>query len=480
MSGYSGTPVSGARHGALFLLADGERPTRPEQVRQVTFEDEWAERSAALAGHVVPLELVRAGDEQVGVFTRLRRAERTGPAELDRLADVPTVESVVGLGTVIARTPLPHVRELYASATDEETLANLPNLRRLRIGSGLDRRPLDPEAVPAGVVDLICGGRTLGGSVTGVAGLTGLERLRMRSVETDSAEPLGGLTRLRWLAVMAGKGFAALADLVALEDLRLEVAGSLASLKRFGGWSGLRRLHLDGRGLKSLAGAEAFGALESVFLYRTGVRDLAPLAGLPALSTVRLDHPHPDIDLAALGALPELRELRIDMLTISSTGSLPSLRFLRGARSLERLVLQGVEIADADLSPLHELDRLRVVDLFGSYGGQVDDLRASLPAARIASVSPVAEDGPAAAVGPIRYRRLDTGRWSIFQDVSDLLGTRSNIEADGAVRGALRDEDPALLERLELDSEPDALAITAEREDDIRRAAEIVAALASG
>jgi hypothetical protein len=273
-----------------FVRRDGPPPDRPSTVRRVTFDDAFAARVPQRARWVVPLEHVRPGDRQVGTFTA--QAQIFGhapPLALDALARFPDVESVVGAGPVLLRTPLPHVRELITGDTDRETLANLPGLARLAVGLAIDREPLSPDAVAPGLTELVCSRATFGG-VEPLGEFAGLRRLAVNAWPEDSVEPLAGLTELRRLQLTAGKGLQHLARLERLEVLELTLeSGSLAGFKRFAGWQRLRRLEVSGRALRSLDGIEALAALEALVLRRTAVKDLAPLAGAPALRWVALD-----------------------------------------------------------------------------------------------------------------------------------------------------------------------------------------------
>jgi hypothetical protein len=119
---------------------------------------------------------------------------------------------------------------------------------------------------------------------------------------------------------------------------------------------------------------------------------------------------------------------------------------------------------------------LRRARLAGRFGADEAELRSSVRAGEL--VIDARPDADGIAVGPLRYRRLPDGAWSIFSNVVEALGTETNVDAEARVRGAIRDEDLALHDRLVFDSEPGALAIIAASEDDIRRAARVIAVLA--
>jgi hypothetical protein len=368
------------------------------------------------------------------------------------LAGNPSVRSVVGTGTAIARVPLPHVRELVTRATDAETLRNLPNLEFLHV-----RDPVDVEAVPAGLRMLAVDYETFGG-LEALERFEALERLRVGAGFLGSVEPLGRLARLRWLALTAKTGLRGLGRLTELEELRLELVGvSPANLKAFSRLTALRRLKLDGP-VKSLEGIEGMRELEHLFLYGPRMTDFAPLAGLPALAEVRIDHPRKLEDPSALGALPALRYLRFRAGTMTRLGWIPSIGFLRDHPRLETLELIDTAIADGDLEPLTTLPRLQFAGFAGQYAS-IPELKAR-----------VGNDGR----GPEPpYRRLETGSWSILRDVTPLLDADDNFEAEERVRALL---DPEIAARLTFDSEPDMLGILATTEEDIRAAAAAIEA----
>jgi hypothetical protein len=79
------------------------------------------------------------------------------------------------------------------------------------------------------------------------------------------------------------------------------------------------------------------------FPYGPRVTDLAPLAALPELAEVRIDHPRKLDDPSALGALPALRKLRYRAGTMTRLGFVPSIGFLRGHPRFEVLELIDTE-----------------------------------------------------------------------------------------------------------------------------------------
>lgn len=467
-----------------FYHDEGEPLRRPERVRRLTFEDAWrvGGENAAAAG-VVPLELLEDGDRQAGVFVERPAApgrhDWGPPTSLDALAGRPDVDSVVGIGPVVARVPLPGVRELVAGLADDETLRNLPNLEWLSVHEAVGGGALDPGAIPASVRWLLCGVGTFGSPEAVADRLPDLERLRMRGFWNGrSIEPLAPLSGLRWLHVDPGKGLQHLGKLEALERLELDLVDGpkLTGLTRLRKLTRLRSLRLVGSGVRGLDGLGDLAALEELDLERAAVAELAPLAGHPALASVRIEHPRGLTDLTPLGALPTLRRLVVRFGGVGPRVEVPSLEWLRAAGALEELELSGVDASGADPAPLYGLERLRAVKLVGRFAAGERELREGL---RAQDVELFCDGEPPArtAVGPVSYVRLDDGTWSIFEDATLPLGVDTNYEAEERVRGAIRDEDGELHDRLTFDSEAGALSITAQSENDIRRAAEMVAAM---
>jgi hypothetical protein len=233
----------------------------------------------------------------------------------------------------------------------------------------------------------------------------------------------------------------------------------MPNLKAFARMTALRRLTLDGP-VRSLEGIQGLRALEYLFLDTPAVKELSPLAGLPALAEVRIDQPRKLEDPSALGALPALRYLRYRAGTMTRLGSIPTIGFLRDHQALETLELIDTAIADGDLEPLATIPRLRFAGFAGRY--------ASMPElkARIGHD----DRGPEPP-----YRQLPTGTWSILRDVAALLDVEDNFDAEERVRALL---DPEVAARLTFDSEPDMLGITAKREADIQAAAAAIATAA--
>lgn len=457
-----------------FYIPADEPPVRPAEIERLTFEGHWEHRDHRLAEHLVPLDCVEPGDEQVAVFYRERWPRPKPVTSLDVLAGHPSVESVVGAGNVRATVPLPHIRELFANEVDEATLRNLPNLESAAIGSGPDGRALDASALRAGIGKLSCGEDTFGSLQALVARFAELERLRLGSLD-ESADPLGRLENLRWLSAGPRKGLHHLAKLERLERLELYLEDTrLAGLQRFRGrWPHLRHLDIAYGGLNSIDGIETFQELEYLRLLRPGIEDLSPLAELPRLVELRIEAPRKRVDFSPIGRLESLRRLELDVGTATRDVEMPTLSWLAGCRALEEVEITNVDLADRDLSVLMELPNLRRIVVLGVVGDWKQRLQERFPEADIA-LRRIVPEPPKTKVGSISYSRVDDSTWSIFTFLADELGVENDFESEKLVRAAIASADRALAGRLDFDSEPEAVSILATSEPDIRRAAEIV------
>ena len=281
--------------GRFDAIDDADRLRRPAVVQRLTF-DELALPGPAFRDtrHLVPIESVRAGDEQV-FAARGQRGSGEPVIDLDPLADHPSVRSVVASTTVRARRPLPQVDELLlfgqTVVPDSETLRNLPGLEQLWAGWA-PGGPFDVAALPDGLRALgVCRHNLPAGSEAAprFAELTRFAGLRHLALNHcwpgDSVAPLAGLPALVRFRTDAPSGWSALRACPALEDVSA-IGPRMANLRALRTWTRLRTLTLTGASVRALAGMEAFAALERLRLVMLTVTDLAPLAELPALRRV--------------------------------------------------------------------------------------------------------------------------------------------------------------------------------------------------
>ncbi len=379
----------------------------------------------------------------------------------------------------------------FGATVDQETLSNLPGLVSLSLGSGWGARELELEEVnrynwEADKIDLnvlrhMEGLRDLRfhtlavRSIEPLNSLKGLERLRIEGISSErNAAPLAGLTKLRWLALEYWRGLRSLRGLVNLERVEL-MEISLANLKAFKNWKKLRSLALSGRGVKSLEGIGELDSLEDLFLGGTGIQDLAPLVAAVNINHLKLASPDRVEDFSPINRLENLRSLAIELGSITSTGHLGNIDFLRGLKHLEELEIRGALIDDGRLDALLSLPKIRRVRLFGDYGDQVEELRQRKPGCDI-QVIPLPPERPGELIqaGSLPIYKYEEHHWYISQDLSDLLGVGNNFSAARKARQLIRERDPDLLNRLDFDPDADFVAIHAKNEADIRRAADII------
>ena len=475
----------------------------------VTFEDLWEgveslPTPAALAALLPTVESATESDRQVLVSHpggESTPADASPPVSLDALASKPWVESVVLGWDVVASTLLPGLTSLFAPyqhGCDEGTFSNLPNLEELVIHDALPEylahlpRLRDvifdwsTFAVPKGVSHL----RLLGhpeemepywrptAGPEALRGLKGVERLRIKNFHYRyKADPIAELGEMRWLSLHGWRNLRVLGRLPTLERLELYEI-EMTSLRAFRHLDNVGTLALMGR-IGSLDGIQGMQALEDVWLRGRVGSDLSQLAELPRLHTLELVYPDAVSDFSPLGRLPGLRRFKLLLGDNTDSGKLPSIDFLHGLDQLEDVSLLNVDIEDRRLDGLFELPRLRKLHLTGRAGPNVDELRRLRPEVEITTHLTGEPDGRL-YVGPIHMDPPIEGieRWSIFQNLADLLGSTTNHDAEKRVRAELRRRDPGLLKRLEFDSESGAVGIYAASEADIRAVADAIRDLA--
>jgi hypothetical protein len=348
---------------------------------------------------------------------------------------------------------------------DQEVLRNLPNLRSLCLGRYAAGPTIDPGELARmpHLEDLRFRAQQIA-TIEPIGELTGLRRLRIEDHTFESIAPLAAVTGLRWLALGWWKGMDKLGALGELEYVEL-VEGTVASLRAFRSWRGVRSLTIFGRRLKQLTGIEHLEALEELYLYNTAVEDLSPLGALPKLRRLRLDMPRNVVDFAPLGRLVGLETLIVDFKGASSAAR-PRLADLSALSSLRDL---AINYADGEgWGFVLELPQLRRIRLYATVEPEAPDLiRARFPDA-VVDVRPVADYDDGLAV-----QRLPDGRWSIDADVTGRLGVDDNFAPEGRLRSRLTETDPGVVDRLEFDTEADALVVIGS-EADIHRVRDVL------
>jgi hypothetical protein len=234
---------------------------------------------------------------------------------------------------------------------------------------------------------------------------------------------------------------------------------------------------LRGRRVKSIAGISELRALESLWLEVLGIGDLTPLQGLAKMTTLNLSGLALD-DLGPLAGLPSLRHLTLS--GAESRWQVKSLAPLAHLAHLEEVHLRGVASRDLSLSPLEHLPRLKRLELFpASYLG--DGLVAFQKARPDVEVTAQQDDGVASiSIGPVEVHPPSPGLadWWFLQDLTGLLGTDTNAEAEARLQHAIGRRSRDLLARVDFDSEAGGVGVRAKSEADIREVAEVIAELA--
>src|SRR5260370_1454271 len=250
-------------------------------------------------------------------------------------------------------------------------------------------------------------------------------------------------------------GWARLAALSRVEEAYLFETG-LADLRALRGWTQLTSLALLGRHLKSLDGIGALRALESCSLATLGIVDLEPLRGLEKLRSLSLSSL--DIDhIGPLADLPSLQELTLYNAIGAHEWRIPSLSPLAGLRQLKKINLRWVVVSDRDLAAFKKARPEVVIEI------------------NRAAEQAVVADGPIEVHPP----SPEISDWWILHDLTRLLGTGTNVEAEARLKNAIADRSAHLLARLTFDTEASAVGVSAATEEDIREVIAVISKLAS-
>jgi hypothetical protein len=471
-------------------LDDEARLQRPGAIERFTYETLASIAGPALVrglDHIVPVEAVADSDEQVFAARPPRSAGLVVRPEahvvsLDALADHPSVTSVVTSTDVRARRPLPSVSELLLVGIsrnplpDAETQANLPSLDSLFASWAWGDRNLELSRHQAGSMRRMAIPRGLLPVDRGIGALTdfvALEELKLKNcLPAESLSPLAELTELRSLVADAGGGWLTLAACTRLEDVAA-FRPRLKDLRGLRAWKRLRSLVISMGPLRTIAGIEAFERLESLRLSALKIDDLAPLTGLEALSVLDLAYLPRVTDIGPLASLPSLRRLLVDGKPASpARARIASLRPLGHAEHLEELCLRYVAVEDGDLSPLIGLPSLRKVQVPADLADAADALQSARPDVRVWHPQPW-HRVPQPSVGAITINPPTdrTKKWTIYQDLTDLLAVEDNYQAERLLWRGLAGRGDGLLDRIKFDSESNAVGVLADTQEDIRTVA---------
>ncbi len=379
----------------------------------------------------------------------------------------PALRGVRGLyaGTSFrCRTPAPAVHELLLDAAiDEETARCFTGLVNARIGSSLGGHLAWFEA--SGLQGLAFSDRSAS-DWQSLRSMT-LSRLSLTWMEM----PLEHLPpSLRWLNLgamrpLSPKRLEPLAALSRLETLRLTNVdlGTLASLARLGSLT-----DLSVASTKSFRGIGRLERLRSLHIGRTTCPPVSELLGCHALRELTIRARTPPEDLDALGKIVGLEKLTLDLESIHELAEVDSIGFLRSLVNLRELKIYGVRVRDRDVSPIAELGGLKVLVLRGAFGPGLGRLRRAKPGRRT-----TIHEAPDRSSDPLEPMFV-AGTWSLFADLSVLLGTKNNYDAERAVRRRLKSVAPDLGRRLEFDSEAGSFCARATSRSDVQQLAGII------
>jgi hypothetical protein len=472
-----------------FTRTSTERKTRPAEIQRLSFGDllqsnlKARQRTAEEGEHIVSIEAARLGDIQVLAAAEPRTNPPRPTLELDGLARIPTVESVVTSTEITLGTDLPSVTELLfvdagPIAPRPQIFALLPNLRSLHAMTLHAQRRLSLSSLRGSDLrDLaVTWNRIEPGDTGNVGSFSELRRLAWHAGPGDSVESVGRLHMLEYLFLEGGRsGWKRLGLLDRVEEAVLWDA-RLSNLHSLSGWVRLRSLWLRGRRVKSVAGIDALRALDILCLEVVAITDLTPLRGLKNLTTLKLS----GVALDDLGPLAGLLSLRDITLSGANGGwRVKSLGALGELGQLEQVKLRGVTFGDHDLSPLVRLPNLKRLDLFPAtyLGDRVGAFRKLRP-----DVSVQAQNDVGALslwIGPVEVHPPSgsLADWWLMHDLTGLLGTETNAEAEARLQAAIHERSRELLQRLRFDTEAAAVSVNAPSEADIREVAKVIAEL---
>ncbi|HXT26764.1 MAG TPA: hypothetical protein VN749_18245 [Candidatus Eisenbacteria bacterium] len=471
---------------SLALPLGDARQRRPQTARRYTFDDLLERRirprlnklDAHPAQNLVPIESVAAGDQQVLAACEPNKHDQP-IIDLDVLADLPSVESVMVSTKIRVTRDLPQVCELLFSSVapmpDAATLRHLPNLKSVFALPVTGSGKLDLAALPAGKLRDLAFSHWFAVNPLALEDMTGVRQL-YADLFRESLDGIARMTELRRLHIKGpAKGWAKLRECKLLEEAHL-IDVQIANLRRWNSWKLLRSLVLSGRGVKSLAGLEECENLEDLTLLNLAMNDLSPLIQLSRLHTLTLRMVAKSADLVSVGAIKNLRSLTIEHPAVGDCLELPTLQPLVEAQKLEELTILYSAIGDGSLLAIRELPKLRKVRLGPEIAADVEGLRAARPDLEIIYTRPDPNwETRREKLGAVTIQKPGGGfeQWSIFQSFAGALG-KTNYEAEGRIKGEVRRRDAALARRLEWDTEADRVGIYSDSEADIRAVAALV------
>lgn len=378
------------------------------------------------------------------------------------------VRGIYALAPFRCRTPAPSVEELFLShnaTIDEHTARCFPRLVNVSIES---QQTLQLAWFDN---DRLRGISLSDRAISDWPVLRSMSPWRLNLSWT--AMPLEHLpASVRWLSLLrlgplSQKRLGPIWLLPALESLRLmnvqlgtlDQVARIASLTELSVWS-----------TKSFSGISRLKRLRSFHASGIVCPPISELTANVALRDLQIKARTPPTDLAKLGRLAGLERLTLWFGDIHRPADIESLSFLRSLGNLRELGVHGVRLRDRDVTPINDLSGLKVLDLSGAFGPEIRRLKGRRGRKTTVTKLVPALGGRTAPVRP----RLISGTWTIFEDVSSLLGVGNNYDAEKAVRRRLKTVAPEVAACVEFDSEADSFCVRAESRKDLDRIARVI------
>lgn len=333
----------------LPTLSLDQFPTIDDEIRDLLASVDWEEVNQGLELLVSSL-----GDEAIQPLTALIDA----PAL--RVKHIDLWQQLLGISTT---------HEINAVAKVAALSGALAEVRSIRLNHAAFADDIQLD------LSLLSGASSLeelivnGGSISGVGALSELTALRSLALVSDNVDwdsdehadlfpgvaglrslclsqwpwedliPLTALGQLEHLDLRGGElsSLDGLDRLESLTSLSLSDFYSLSKVGEIGSLNKLRSLRLLNLCVSSLEGLEGLQELSSIELEGSDLVDVAALATMPSLATVRLDCGRDLVGLGALAASGSLRQLKLADIPNYSYGGEQSQHF--GRREMDRLCM---------------------------------------------------------------------------------------------------------------------------------------------
>jgi hypothetical protein len=452
----------------------------PDGNAELSVFDLWATGpypSRDIAARVATVDYATADTVQVRY-----RYEDGEVAHLDRLQELPSVRSVlVDAGTATLTRDLPQVEELMFLSSgkfDTSLLARLPNLRTLVLHGF--HGPSLPEQLAEHSPRLrhLLVERPIRETLAPLARLEEIETARLFWAST--LEPLKDCVNIRWLDSGAERGWSKLTALTWLTHVKMS-SSSMRDLRIVKHWPHLRSLTCTSNKLASIAGVETLEHLTILGIRTLQRISLEPLSGLSSLEKLGVSCPvGGEWDLSPLHGLVSLKRLALDLgKEDAPPASVANLGFLPDTVTLEELSLRFMTVVDPDLSRLFRYPRLRSCVLYQPDADQFGALEKRFPSADLRYTRRLETANAVYESDHFTIRRAGTTHYFISRDMHGLLGVDNNYDAADEIARIL--ELNAAAAEVEIEAESQAVTIRSTDLNNLRRAAEALAAhVASG